>query len=829
MSERSFDNENHKNLIIMKIYNKISPDQWPSILKRPVIESNNLETAVRSIMDQVQNQGDEALIELTNTFDKVQLENLKVSPAEIEAAIEAVDPKLKKAIEIAKINIERFHFSQKEIPQVVETMPGVQCWRKSVAIEKVGLYIPGGTAPLFSTVLMLGVPARIAGCSDVILCTPPQKDGSVNPAILFAAQSVGISKIFSVGGAQAIAAMAFGTESIPAVNKIFGPGNQYVTEAKQQANRVGVAMDLPAGPSEVMVVADQSANPQFVASDLLSQAEHGTDSQVVLIVFQEELVNEIIQAMQDQLAVLPRKAMAQSALENSLALIAKNKREVIDMINVYAPEHLILAIENAEWVAANVKNAGSVFLGNYSPESAGDYASGTNHTLPTNGFAKAYSGVSLDSFVKKITFQKITDKGLQNLGPVVEVMAEAEQLQAHKNAVSIRLDAISKEKLANSKEKGDTKPEPQALSITSLVRSDLRSFEPYSSARDEFKGEANVFLDANENPFDTNLNRYPDPLQKALKSGIANLKGVTPANIFLGNGSDEAIDLLIRLFCETGTDSILTLAPTYGVYSVCAKTAGIQIKTLLLDENFQPDLNALSSLGARQSKILFLCNPNNPTGSIISIEVLKNIIQNFPGIVVVDEAYIDFSEEPSCLSLIEECPNLVVLQTFSKAWGLAGARLGMAFSNPELINWLNKIKLPYNINQLTQQIVLDKIKNREQVQQEIETIKSERSKVMRALKDFDFVKKVFPSQTNFIFVKVNQARQLYNFLMEKGIIIRDRSNQLNCENGLRITIGTAKENDLLLKSLAEYSKIKSSNLLSISNSPNTITKSLDVL
>jgi histidinol dehydrogenase len=798
----------------MKVYKNTTQEQLLSLLKRPTIETGNLESAVGSILKQVKKQGDQALFELTNKFDQVQLSSLKVSRAEIKNATQLVSPELANAIDIAKNNIWRFHLSQKEEPLLVETMPGVQCWRKSVGIDKVGLYIPGGTAPLFSTVLMLGIPAKIADCKEIVLCTPPRKDGSVDPAILYTAQLIGITSIYKVGGAQAIAAMAFGTETIPAVHKIFGPGNQYVTEAKQQANRTGVAIDMPAGPSELMVVADQSAVPQFVAADLLSQAEHGIDSQVVLVAFEENFVNQVLSEITEQLTILPRKTIAEEALKNSVAVIANNKDEALNIINFYAPEHLLLALENAVSFSSNIRNAGSVFIGNFTPESAGDYASGTNHTLPTNGYANAYSGVSLDSFVKKITFQKITKEGLQNLGPAVEIMAEAEQLQAHKNAVSIRLENMSKEQSDLVDIKSVTFSNTPEFSITNLIRPDLRDFQPYSSARDEFEGQAEIFLDANENPFDTDLNRYPDPQQHSLKTAIANLKGLQISNIFLGNGSDEAIDLLIRLFCETGNDSILTFAPTYGVYNVCARTAGVQVKSLPLDENFQPETEGLNNFGARNAKILFICNPNNPTASIIPLQVLENIISDFPGIVVIDEAYIDFSEIQSCVSLIDKYPNLVVLQTFSKAWGLAGARLGMALSNPELINWLNKIKLPYNVNAMTQQRVLEKIKKKETVDLEIQTIIAERKKLMQVLADFDFIKKVFPSQTNFVLIRVDDPKALYSFLLKKGIIVRDRSNQVNCEGCIRITIGKPDENEQLISAIQLFKESKTNSLLS---------------
>ena len=422
----------------------ISPDRkdWSSILKRPSIDAANLLPMVQKVLDEVKSKGDAALIAYTLEFDKIQLTAIQLDQATIKAATDKLSSSLKNAIQSAKVNIEKFHATQVQKVEKVETMPGVWCWRKSVGIEKVGIYIPGGTAPLFSTVLMLGVPAVLAGCKEIILCTPPNKEGQIDPAILYAAHIVGITKVYSVGGVQAIAAMAFGTETIPQVYKIFGPGNQYVTAAKQLVQQYGIAIDMPAGPSEVCVWADETANTNFVAADLLSQAEHGADSQVLLVASNEKLVAAIELAIKEQVELLPRKEFALKALLNSKAIVIENKEEAIDLINEYAPEHLILAIQNAEKMADKVINAGSVFIGNYSPESVGDYASGTNHTLPTNGNAKAYSGVSMDSFVKKITFQQLTERGLNNIAQTVIEMSSAEGLQAHGNAVAIRINQI---------------------------------------------------------------------------------------------------------------------------------------------------------------------------------------------------------------------------------------------------------------------------------------------------------------------------------------------------------------------------------------------------
>ena len=416
--------------------------EWAEMLRRPVLNVETLFENVGTILKDVRTNGDKAVLEYEERFDKVKLESLAVTPEEMKEAEVQVPIELKVAILLAQRNIYTFHKKQKFEGKKVETMEGVTCWQKAVGIEKVGLYIPGGTAPLFSTVLMLAVPAKIAGCKEIVLCTPPNKEGKINPAILYAAQVAGVSKIFKAGGVQAIGAMAYGTESVPKVYKIFGPGNQYVMAAKQQVAMHDVAIDMPAGPSEVEVIADETANPAFVAADLLSQAEHGVDSQVVLITTSEKLLNEVEYEVQHQLSRLPRWQIAEKSLANSKLILVKDMDEVIELTNEYAPEHLIIETKNYMELAERVVNAGSVFLGSYTPESAGDYASGTNHTLPTNGYAKAYSGVSLDSFIRKITFQEINREGIQNIGPAIEVMAAHEQLDAHKNAVTVRLNSI---------------------------------------------------------------------------------------------------------------------------------------------------------------------------------------------------------------------------------------------------------------------------------------------------------------------------------------------------------------------------------------------------
>ena len=782
----------------MKIYTNPNSQTWPSILARPTMDTQSLNSTVSEILQKVKNEGDAALHFFNKKFDQVELEYIEVTDEEIAAAENQLDEKLKKAIRTAYQNITKFHTVQKTDTLEVETMPGVKCWQKSVPIEKVGLYIPGGTAPLFSTILMLGIPAKVAGCQEIVMCSPPQKDGKINAAMLYTAQLVGIEKVFKVGGAQAIGAMTYGTETIPQVYKIFGPGNQFVTTAKQLVSQEGVAIDMPAGPSEVLVIADETCEPSFVAADLLSQAEHGIDSQVVLVTFSEEIAEAILAEGEQQLKKLPRRKIAGEALENSPVIIFDNNASALKLINEYAPEHLIIATKDADDFAKRIINAGSIFIGNFTPESVGDYASGTNHTLPTNGFAKSYSGVNLDSFSKKITYQKLTKEGLKNLGPTVELMAEAEQLEGHKNAVTIRLNNINT---------GSNTPQNESFpkrKIQDLVRPNILRMSAYSSARSEFEGTAEIFLDANENPFDNGMNRYPDPLQNDLKTKIGEWRNVPKENIFLGNGSDEIIGLLMQTFCSPKKDSVIILPPTFGVYEVAAAIGEVGVKKISLDKNFQPNVNTILKTADSNDKILFICSPNNPTGNSFDFEKMEKLIATFDGIVVVDEAYIDFSKSNSCLLLLEKNKNLIILQTFSKALGMAGARLGMAFASKEIISFLNKVKMPYNINELTQKAALQALEQKNIFTQQIKTILEQRIFLEKELSKFDFIEKTFLSDANFLLVKVSEPNELYQFLVSRKIIVRNRSKQVGCEGCLRLTIGLEKENLRLIESLNIY-------------------------
>ncbi|WP_317043678.1 histidinol dehydrogenase [Hymenobacter glacialis] len=790
----------------MQVYSYPDPSTWPGLLQRPAAaEAPQVAARVRSIFTQVQEQGDDALRALALELDKATVGELRVSNAEFAAAAAQVPAELQTAIMQAKANIEAFHAAQRDPELRVETLPGVACSRRSVPVQRVGLYVPGGSAPLFSTLLMLGVPARLAGCPEVVVCTPPQADGSVSPIILFVAQLLGIDTVVKAGGAQAVAALALGTDSVPAVDKIFGPGNRYVTAAKQHAAaEYGVAIDMPAGPSEVLVVADASATPAFVAADLLSQAEHGPDSQVVLLSDSAGIIEGVQAELERQLATLPRRDLAATALANSRALLLEDAQAMLRFSNLYAPEHLILATDQAEELAAQVTNAGSVFLGHLTPEAVGDYASGTNHTLPTGGYARQYSGVSLDSFVKKITFQRLTEAGLRTLGPVVETMAEAEGLSAHARAVSVRLASLGVA--------GSAAPRAEVVATVNpyagLIRASVERMQAYSSARDEFEGMAAVMLDANENSLGSvgpdDFSRYPDPHQRAIKGELARLKGVRPENIFLGNGSDEAIDLLVRLACTPGQDSIVVCPPTYGMYEVAANLNDVRVERLLLTSDFQLPANAANVLAASKAKIVFLCSPNNPTGNLLAQDALETILNSFQGFVVVDEAYADFADVPSWITRLAEFPRLVVLQTFSKAWGLAGLRLGVAYAAPAVITYFNKIKPPYNISAATQQHALAAIDAATQLTEMQAELLQGRELLNNALPALTIVEHVFPSDANFLLVRFSvNATAVYDQLQARGIVVRNRTSQPGCAGCLRLTVGTNAENAQLLAALQE--------------------------
>ncbi|WP_294672204.1 histidinol dehydrogenase [uncultured Fluviicola sp.] len=758
--------------------------------------SVNLDSFVSDVFREIEKNGDRALRNFTLQFDGVAPDCLLVDEKEFEESEKLVSPELKQAIRVAAKNIERFHRSQENRDHEVETAPGVFCWRKSVPVQTVGLYVPGGTAPLFSTVLMLGIPAKIAGNPIRFLCTPPNKQGKIHPAILFAAKTAGIDLVYKAGGAQAIAAMSIGTETIPKADKIFGPGNQYVTAAKVFAQSLGIAIDLPAGPSEVLVAADSSVPASFIAADLLAQAEHGQDSQVVFLTEEAGFLEKVLEEVSRQLKLLPRKEIAKTALDSSLAIVTGVEKWP-EIINSYAPEHLIVMGRYEDEIVAKVTNAGSVFIGQNTAESFGDYASGTNHTLPTSGFAKAYSGVSLDSFVKKITYQKISDEGLENLGQTVITMAEAEELQGHANAVKIRLELKQSES------------EPEAglsiasileseIDITRFLRTDLRNVQPYSSARDEFDGSGKIFLDANEHAFETAYNRYPDPKQKELKKVISEIKGFNPEHVFLGNGSDEVLDLIFRLTGTPFLDSVAFLNPSYGMYAVLARINGLKPLEINLDSQFQISVSEIL-LQAEEAKLLVLCNPNNPTGNRIPKTELLEIVKAFNGLVIIDEAYIDFCPVGSSASdEVINYSNLIVIQTLSKGYGMAGLRIGMAIAPKAWVTALDRIKPPYNLSSVVQETAVKALKEIQWNELNAEIIR-ERERLTVFLKSLPSVTTVFPSETNFILFRIPNASAIYEILLENGIVVRDRSGQFNCSDTLRVSVGTPEANNRFIQ------------------------------
>ena len=790
----------------MKIVINPPRDQWNQLLKRPSEADTGLEGRVAEMLTEMKSGGWQAVAALTRRFDGYDPEPAGLPEEMIRASASEVPELLKSAIAQAAQNILTFHEAQVRKEEPVSVSNGITCYRKWVPIERIGLYIPGGTAPLISTVLMLSIPAKIAGCREIVLCTPANHDGKIDPAILFAAHYCGITRIFPLGGAQAIAAMAYGLGSVPQVYKIFGPGNSYVTMAKQLVSRDGVAIDMPAGPSEVAIMADDSCPPAYAAADLLSQSEHGPDSQAVFITCSLKLAEQVRDEVEIQLEKLPRKEIARKALDSSLIIVAPEEEEMISLINSYAPEHLIVSTRNYRELSEKVRNAGSVFLGPYTPESAGDYASGTNHTLPTSGYARAYSGLSLDSFMKAITFQELTQNGLLGISDAIITLARAEGLEGHARAVLERTGDDDNERPRDIE---TVRPRDCETGRQLRVRGNILRLLPYSSARDEFYGGEGIFLDANENPNNTGLNRYPDPHQRSLKEKVAALKGVRPDQLFLGNGSDEAIDLLIRIFCEPGQSRIITMSPTYGMYKVCADIQDVAVDPVLLNPDFSLATSAILDTVRFDTRMIFLCSPNNPTGNSISIEDIEFLAGRFSGILVLDEAYIDFSPGPSALGILDRLPNLVVLQTFSKAWGMAGARMGMAFANSEIIGLMDKVKYPYNLSTLAQEAVLrgvemvEKVEKVEMVErpESVPQIIAERKRMAVALEAVPCVEKVFPSEANFLLVKVTHAKSIYKYLVDQGIVVRDRSNQPLCENCLRVTVGTPAENEAVLSAL----------------------------
>jgi histidinol dehydrogenase len=846
----------------------LDPLLQESLLARPGGNDgiNSSWQVAQTIVTQVRKDKDRALWELGARFDGWNgpwtRGSLAVSTQEWEMALESVTKSQQAALERASTQIEAFHRIQKPQDTQAETSPGIFCSRRFRPIGRVGIYVPGGHAPLPSSLLMSAVPARLAGCKQIIVCTPASPTGHVHPAILAAARLAGVTQVFRSGGAQAIAAMAYGTREIPKVDKIFGPGNSYVTAAKSicAMDPQGAAIDMPAGPSEVMVVADRSARPEWIAADLLSQAEHGADSHVVLVLKDLSLYEPTLRALENQLDALqdyhspgprgqstqspkgqPREmgpfTRAQQSLHLGSVIYAPTDAECLDIINRYAPEHLILQMENARALSDHVENAGSIFIGHLTPESLGDYASGTNHVLPTFGAARSYSGLGLEAFFKSVTIQEASEEGLRELAPTVVELASLEGLKAHGAAVSIRLSQLSQKSMGADDGEPLISPEKKSPTtlmspigqssfsdefeqfVKPLLRSSLLTMRGYESARSlvDKKTEQElpkIFLDANENHHDPwgeshGLNRYPDPQPLKLVNRLADYYQVGSENILLTAGADQGIDLLIRLFCDADKDAIVITPPTYGYYEVSAQIQGARtLKVPLLGENFELDIPGIcQAVNLRGAKVVFVCSPNNPTGIGVNYETLLELAEVLRGkaLLIVDEAYGEFFKGKTVTSLLMSHlaanPHLVVLRTLSKSFGLAGLRLGSVLGSMDLIRFMQKVRPPYPLSQASVERADGALQLLGSQQNQVDAIILERERLRRELLSLPLVRRVFPSETNFLLVLFNQPIRVMEACHKAGIVVRDRSRDERLDGCVRITVGSPDENNALLKVL----------------------------
>ena len=680
------------------------------------------------------------------------------------------------------------------------------CERIVVGIDRVGLYVPAGSAPLPSTALMLGVPAMLAGCKEIVLCSPVDANGSVHPTVLYAAKLCGISQVFKLGGVQAIAAMAFGTQSVPKCDKLFGPGNAWVTEAKMQVSLTpdGPAIDMPAGPSEVLVIADSAANSEIVAADLLSQAEHGPDSQVLLLSDSAALLAQVREALNRQITALARAEIARASLLHSRLILVADINLAIEVSNQYAPEHLILNVRDARQYLKQIRNAGSVFLGALTPESTGDYNAGTNHVLPTYGHARAYSGVSVQSFVKLITVQTLSAQGLAAIGPEAITFARAEGLEAHALAVQKRLELLNHAQ--------DAAPTAPSASVLALARPEFLGFKGYSSARMEAT-EGAIFLNANESPWPPGaiddepnaLNRYPEPQPKILRQRLAEIYGVAPESLLIGRGSDELIDLLTRAFCRAGLDRVLIMPPTFGMYKVCANVQGAEVVEvpLLAANEFKPDWACARAALSAGVKLAYVCTPNNPTGGAVDSAALREFVIAAIGraVVVIDEAYFEFSANNSAIELLSEFDHVVVLRTLSKAYGLAGARIGCVIAHPQVINLLGALMAPYPIPSPVVSAALHGLRDLPLVAARIALLVAERKRIALALSNLAGVRRVWPSVANFLTFEVADAKSVYQHMAAHGMVLRDVSHYPGLARNLRVSVGTPEENTQFLSAL----------------------------
>jgi histidinol-phosphate aminotransferase len=813
----------------MIIWQQQTKQQRQQRLERAKLtQSADLSATVAAIIEQVKTGGDSALVQLTEQFDGVKLNTLTISAQQISAARNALSTRRYRAIAQAYQNIKTFHQAQQLEDIMVTTSPGVLCQLRSEPLASIGLYIPAGSAPLPSTVLMLGVPAQIAGCQRIALVCPPNQQGQLADEVLVAASLCGISEIYCIGGAQAIAALALGTKTIAPVTKVFGPGNRFITEAKKQlAQQIpGFAIDMPAGPSELLIIADEQANPAFIAADLLSQAEHGADSQVILVTNCAKLIEQVQAQLTVQLAKLSRQAIATQALQQSRLILAESIEQAIEISNQYAPEHLIVNCQQARALLPSLRNAGSIFLGAYTPESAGDYASGTNHVLPTYGYAKVISSLSLADFSRRYTVQEISKAGLQTLAECIIELTNAEGLDAHQNAVTIRLscdDEQSDSQQGDQEAPAPLKQNTELELVQQLARPDIQAMVPYQSARrlEQGAGDVNrkIWLNANEASgpgiyqiSGDSINRYPDFQPSNLLKAYSDYCGLTPANILATRGADEGIELIMRSFCTAYQDSIIICPPTYGMYQISAENHGVGVLSVPLVDS-QLNVPAIVEQ-LPNAKLIFLCSPGNPTGNLLPLKQIKQVLaaSKQRTMVVVDEAYIEFCPEQSVLALLADYPNLIILRTLSKAFALAGLRCGFCLASAAVINLLSKVIAPYPIPTPVAELASKALSREGLLSMAFRVTETNylRQQLSLWLQAQPWCGKCFASDANFILFECQHKDQVVNALRQNGIFIRDQSHQPLLANCLRISIGSEQELKLFKQVLSESQNLAAS-------------------
>jgi len=786
-------------------------------LARPNADDRDqLVARVRETVARVRAEGDDAALDYARRFDGGAPANLRVPQAEIAAAMSVIGDNALSALRRAIDNVRRFHQAQLAPELSIETSPGVRCERVFRAIDAVGLYVPGGSAPLPSALIMSAVPASIAGCPRRILCSPGTRQGRIDPVILATAQLCGIDEVFALGGAQAIAAMAYGTQTIPKVDKIFGPGSAWVTAAKQivAEDPQGAALDLPAGPSEVLVIADETADAVFVAADLLAQAEHDPLSQAILLTTSPALAAAVREHALRFLGNLSRQHILEQSLARSRILVVHDLDTAIALSNEYAPEHLILQVREPRRRLPQITAAGSVFLGPWSPEPLGDYCSGTNHVLPTYGFARAYSGLSVSDFQRRITIQELTPGGLADLGPVAETLAGLEGLDAHALAVSVRLRKLETATDATADATADTAA--QAL-VNRLARPSIVALRAYEHAHWDPRFER---LHANESPWppasapNSTLHRYPEPQPTTLRDALASLYHVSRDQLLIGRGSDEAIDLLTRAFCESSRDSVVVCPPTFGMYAVAANIQGARVIEVPLLEGFQLDCAGIEAAIDGGSKLIWLCSPNNPTGNLLHREHIERVLRAAHGrcLVIVDEAYAEFSAEPSWSERLNEFPQLLVLRTLSKAHALAGARIGVVLGAAPLIALLRKIIPPYAIasDSATAAFQAVTAATLSVTAERIAALVRERDRMAAALKGSPWIVRIYPSAANFLLIETTDTPRVFERIKAIGLVVRDFSGKGGLGAALRISIGTPEQNDRVLAALRVASPLAGS-------------------